>query len=187
MTRYLAVLTVAGASLVSLPVHAHHPIADVYDEQRTIVPEGDVTSFLFGNPHSTMHHPTSDVYDGERTIVLEGDVTSFLFGNPHSMVHLRVADPDGGLHTWAVEWRAASRLRRLGWTAADLSVGDRVKMCGNPGRDPGAYRLYLLNVTRILPGAREADADDTSCEPAPPATRSTGSNVRLGPSRTPGR
>ena len=184
MTRYLAVLTVAGASLVSLPVHAHHPIADVYDEQRTIVPEGDVTSFLFGNPHSTMHHPTSDVYDGERTIVLEGDVTSFLFGNPHSMVNLRVADPDGGLHTWAVEWRAASRLRRLGWTAADLNVGDRVKVCGNPGRDPGAYRLYLLNVTRILPGAPASDAEDNLCEPAPPAALSAGSNGRPGSSRT---
>ena len=179
MTRYLAVLIVAGAGLA----HAHHPISDVYHEDRTIVLEGDATSFLFGNPH----HPTSDVYDEERTIVLEGDVTSFLFGNPHSMVHLRVADRDGDLHTWAVEWRAASRLRRLGWTAGDINVGDRVRMCGNPGRDPGAYRLYLLNVTRVLPGAPEADADDTSCEPATPATRSTGSNVRLGPPRTPGR
>ena len=155
MTRYLAVLIVAGAGLAGLPVHAHHPIAEVYDE--------------------------------ERTIVLEGDVTSFLFGNPHSMVHLRVADRDGDLHTWAVEWRAASRLRRLGWTAADINVGDRVKMCGNPGRDPGAYRLYLLNVTRILPGAPDAGADDTSCEPAPLATRSTGSHVRPGPARSPGR
>ncbi len=155
MTRCLAVLTVAGASLVSLPLDAHHP--------------------------------TSDVYDEERTIVLEGDVTSFLFGNPHSMVHLRVADGDGDLHTWAVEWRAASRLRRLGWTAADLNVGDRVKMCGNPGRDPGAYRLYLLNITRVRPGARETDADHPSCEPAAPAMRSTGSNVRLGPPRTPAR
>lgn len=133
------------------------------------------------------HHPISEVYDEERTIVLEGDVTSFLFGNPHSMVHLRVANRKGDLHTWAVEWRAARRLRRLGWTAADLNVGDRVKMCGNPGRDPGTYRLYLLNVTRIVPGGREADADDTTCEPATPATRSTGSNVRLGPPHPPGR
>ena len=152
MTRYLAVLIVAGVGLASLPIHAHHP--------------------------------TSEVYDGERTIVLEGHVASFLFGNPHSMVHVRVADRDGDLHTWAVEWRAASRLRRMGWTAGDLNVGDRVKMCGNPGRDPGAYRLYLLNVTRILPDATAPDAEDTLCEPAPPAMRSSGSNVPLGSSRT---
>jgi len=152
MTRYLAVLIVAGAGLASLPVDAHHPIAEVYDE--------------------------------ERTIVIEGDVTSFLFGNPHSMVHLRVADRDGDLHTWAVEWRAASRLRRMGWTAGDINVGDRVKMCGNPGRDPGAYRLYLVNVTRILPGAPAPDAEDNLCEPAPPAARSAGSHGRPGSSRT---
>ena len=179
MMRYLAVLIVAGASLPSLPAHAHRPTLEVYDQERTVVLEGDATPFLFGNPH----HPTSEVYDGERTIVLEGDVTSLLFGNPHSMVHLRVADQDGDLHTWAVEWRAASRLRRMGWTAGALSVGDRVKMCGNPGRDPGVYRLYLLNVIRVLPGA-PPDAEDDLCEPAPAATRSTGSDDRPGSSRT---
>ena len=181
MSRYLAVLIVAGAGL-GPPVLAHYPISGIYDEKRTVVLEGDVTSFLFGKPH----HPNSEVYDEERTIVLEGDVTSLLFGNPHSMVHLRVADRDGDLHTWAVEWGAASRLRRLGWTAGTLSVGDRVKICGNPGRDPGVYRLYLLNLTRILPGA-PSDAEDDLCEPAGPATRTTGSHVRLGPPRTPGR
>ena len=177
MMRYLAVLIVAGASLPSLPAHAHRPT--FYHQERAIVLEGEVRSFLSGNPH----HPTSEVYDEERTIVLEGDVTSLLFGNPHSMVHLRVADPDGDLHTWAVEWRAASRLRRMGWTAGALSVGDRVKMCGNPGRDPGVYRLYLLNVTRVLPGA-PPDAEGDLCEPAPPATGSTASDDRPRSSRT---
>ena len=152
MTRYLAVLIVAGVSLASSQIHAHHAIFDVYDE--------------------------------ERTIVLEGQVASFLFGNPHSMVHVRVPDRDGHLRTWAGEWRAARRLQPLGWTAGALHVGDRVKICGNPGRDPGAYRLYLLNVTRIHPGtAAPPDAEDHLCEPAPPAMQSTGSNVRLAPSR----
>ena len=177
MMRCLAVLIVAGVSLPSLAAHAHRPT--FYDQERTVVLEGDATPFLFGNPH----HPTSEVYDEERTIVLEGDVTSLLFGNPHSMVHLRVADQDGDLHTWAVEWRAASRLRRMGWTAGALSVGDRVKMCGNPGRDPGVYRLYLLNVIRVLPGA-PPNAEDDLCESAPAATRSTGSDDRPGSSRT---
>ena len=182
MSRYLAVLIVAGAGLAGPPILAHHPVSDVYDDGRALVIEGGVASFLSGSPH----HPTSEVYDEERTIVLEGDVTSLLFGNPHSMVHLRVADRDGELHTWAVEWRAASRLRRLGWTAGTLSVGDRVKICGNPGRDPGVYRLYLLNLTRILPDA-PPNAEDDLCEPAAPPTRTTGSHVRLGPPRTPGR
>ena len=154
MMRCLAVLVVAGVGLSGLPIHAHHAISDVYDE--------------------------------ERTIVLEGRVMSFLFGDPHSMVQVRVRDGGGGLHTWAVEWRAASRLQGLGWTADALGVGDRVRVCGNPGRDPGAYRLHLLNVTRIAPGARP-DAADPLCEPASPAMRSAVSNARLGSSRPPGR
>ena len=153
MTRYLAVLIVAGLSLASLPIRAHHAISDVYDE--------------------------------ERTLVLEGRVTSFLFGDPHSMVHVRVPDRDGRPYTWAVELRAARRLQRTGWTAGALAAGDRVRVCGNPGRDPGIYRLYLLNVTRILPDAPDArDAGNNSCAPAPPAMRSTGSNVPLAPPRT---
>lgn len=153
MTRYLAVLTVAGAGLASPPIHAHHAIFDVYDE--------------------------------ERTVVLEGRVATFVFGNPHSMVHVRAPDRDGHVRTWAVEWRAASRLQRLGWTAGALAAGDRVRMCGNPGRDPGAYRLYLLNVTRVAPGApaRPAADDVLLCEPGPPAMPSPGSHVRLGSSR----
>jgi len=117
MTRYIVCLLAGGLSLMTLPVRAHHPISEVYDE--------------------------------ERTVVLEGEVASFLFGNPHSMVHLRVPDPNGAIHTWAVEWRAARRLGQMGWSAGALMVGDRVMICGNPGRDPGAYRLYLLNVARL--------------------------------------
>ena len=182
MTRCLALLFAAGTGLSISPIHAHQAVFDIYDG--TIVLEGRAASFLSRSPIHA-HHAVSDVYDDERTIVLEGRVASFLFGNPHSMVHIRVPDGDGG-HTWAVEWRAASRLQSLGWTADALHVGDRVRVCGNPGRDPGAYRLYLLNVTRVEPGAPSA-ADDDPCEPGPPAMRSTGANVRLGPPRAAGR
>jgi hypothetical protein len=111
------------------------------------------------------HHPISEVYDEEQVVVLEGEVASFLFGNPHSMVHVRVEDSGGGAHTWAVEWHAARQLTRQGWTAAALTAGDRVRMCGNPGRDPGAYRLYLLNLARIAPGAQpETEANASFCD-----------------------
>ena len=137
MTRYTVCLLASGLSLMTLPLHAHHPISDVYDE--------------------------------ERTVILEGEVASFLFGNPHSMVHLRVPDPNGAIHTWAVEWRAARRLGQMGWSAGALMVGDRVMICGNPGRDPGAYRMYLLNVAH-LPADAAAGTQTTHglCESVPP-------------------
>ncbi|HJN46252.1 MAG: DUF6152 family protein [Vicinamibacterales bacterium] len=132
MMRSLGILVAAGICVASLQIQAHHAISEIYDE--------------------------------ERTVVLEGEVTSFLFGNPHSMVHVRVHDSGGGVHTWAVEWHGSRKLKRLGWTAAALSAGDRVKMCGNPGRDPAAFRLYLLNLARISPGAEpETEAHASLC------------------------
>ena len=102
---------------------------------------------------STGHHAIGEIYDEERTIVLAGEVESFLFGNPHSLLHVRVMGAGGRAHTWAVEWRAANRLSRAGLTGDALAPGDAVTLCGHPGRDPAAYRLYLLNVARSASGA----------------------------------
>ena len=97
------------------------------------------------------HHAIGEIYDEERTIILDGEVEAFLFGNPHSVLHVRVRD-DGRTRTWAVEWRAADRLSRAGVRGDALARGDAVTLCGHPGRDPGAYRLYLLNVARRAAG-----------------------------------
>ena len=99
------------------------------------------------------HHAIGEIYDEERTIVLSGAVESFLFGNPHSLLHVRVLDDGGRARTWAVEWRAAKRLSRAGLTGDALAPGDAVTLCGHPGRDPAAYRLYLLNVARSPNGS----------------------------------
>ncbi len=98
------------------------------------------------------HHAIGEIYDEERTIVLDGEVEAFLFGNPHSVLHVRVRDDGGLARTWAVEWRAADRLSRAGVRGDALARGDAVTLCGYPGRDPGAYRLYLLNVARQAAG-----------------------------------
>ncbi len=103
--------------------------------------------------HGAGHHAIGEIYDEERTIVLAGEVESFLFGNPHSLLHVRIVDDGGRARTWAVEWRAANRLSRAGLTGDALSPGDTVTLCGHPGRDPAAYRLYLLNVARSASGS----------------------------------
>lgn len=110
------------------------------------------------------HHAIGEIYDEERTILLEGEVESFLFGNPHSLLHVRVTDDDGVVRTWAVEWRAADRLSRAGLTGNALAPGDAITLCGHPGRDPGAYRLYLLNVARGSVGAGTAAEESALCE-----------------------
>ena len=114
------------------------------------------------------HHPIGEIYDEERTIVVDGEVEAFLFGNPHSLLHVRVSDERGSDRTWAVEWRAADRLSRAGVRGDALARGDAVTLCGHPGRDPAAYRLYLLNVAR-RPAGPEAQTRAELCarEPSP--------------------
>lgn len=115
-------------------------------------------------PGGAGHHAIGEIYDEERTIVVSGEVESFLFGNPHSLLHVRVLDDDGRARTWAVEWRAADRLSRAGLTGEALAPGDAVTLCGHPGRDPAAYRLYLLNVARRAAGfGASADARAALC------------------------
>ncbi len=104
------------------------------------------------------HHAVGQLYDEERTVVLEGEVVSFRFGEPHTMVQLRVRDGQDEVHTWALEWRGASQLQQHGWTDRALSPGDPVRICGNPGRDPGAYRVYLLNLEH-RPSGRPTTTD----------------------------
>lgn len=109
------------------------------------------------------HHAIGEIYDEERTIILDGEVEAFLYGNPHSVLHVRVLDARGLTHTWAVEWRAADRLSRAGVRGDALARGDAVTLCGHPGRDPGAYRLYLLNVARRPSGPTAPETRAALC------------------------
>ena len=141
MKRKLPVLIVAGLIVAAgLRAHAGHGSAGLAET----------------GAGGAGHHPIGEIYDEERTIVLAGEVESFLFGNPHSLLHVRVVDDGGRARTWAVEWRAANRLSRAGLTGDALAPGDAVTLCGHPGRDPGAYRLYLLNVARRTAGSDPA-------------------------------
>ena len=108
-------------------------------------PTGELLAF---GARGARHHAIGEIYDEERTVILDGEVEAFLFGNPHSLLHVRVIDGRGRTRTWAVEWRAADRLSRAGLRGDALAQGDAVTLCGHPGRDPGAFRLYLLNVAQ---------------------------------------
>ena len=118
-----------------------------------LVAAGLTVAFSAPQLHGAGHHAIGEIYDEERTIVLAGEVESFLFGNPHSLLHVRIVDDGGRARTWAVEWRAAKRLSRAGLTGDALAPGDAVTLCGHPGRDPAAYRLFLLNVARSPNGS----------------------------------
>ena len=67
----LPVLIAAGLLLAVLQVRAHHAISEVYDEERTLILEGEGEAFLFGNPHSLLHLRVTDSDGTMRTWAVE--------------------------------------------------------------------------------------------------------------------
>ncbi len=98
------------------------------------------------------HHSVATVYDESRTMMLEGEIERVLNLQPHAWLHLVVAGGRGRTRTWAVEFDTASKLSSSGVSQAALRPGDRITICGNPGRDPGAYRLRMLTLRRPSDG-----------------------------------
>ena len=98
------------------------------------------------------HHVISEVYDIGRILTVEGEVDRVGYRDPHSFLHLRVPGGGSGIRTWSVELEGAARLRQLGVEQATLRPGDRITVCGNPGRDAGQYRLLMLVLTRPSDG-----------------------------------
>ena len=94
------------------------------------------------------HHSFAATYDESKTVKVEGRLVQFLFRNPHSFVHVEAKDDKGQVQRWAVEWGGTAQLGSQGITNETLKYGDIVTINGNPGRNPGEYRIRLLWLRR---------------------------------------
>ena len=73
-----------------------------------------------------------------------GTLTKMNLVNPHSYMELDVANSDGTIQHMRCEMRAATLLKRAGWSTEMFQVGASVHIEGNPHRDdPGA--CYIEN------------------------------------------
>ena len=94
------------------------------------------------------HHAFTMDYDEERTMTLAGTVDRVVDRMPHPLVELVVKREGAPTRTWVVEFDAARRLTGSATERPVLLPGDHVTVCGNPGRDPGEYRLRMLVLQR---------------------------------------
>ncbi len=91
------------------------------------------------------HHGFGTFDSSAEPLTLEGIVTNVQFINPHSWVYLTVTDPEGNEQDWRCELRAATVLRRSGWTPAMFETGATITITGLPDRnDPRS--CYLSTV-----------------------------------------
>lgn len=94
-------------------------------------------------------------------IEVEGTLTGLDFVNPHSYVYFDTVGPDGETLPMRCEMRAATVLRRSGWSPEMFVPGVRVKITGNPHHDDPAScyaETLTLGDTELLRYQQLSDA-----------------------------
>lgn len=104
------------------------------------------------------HHSAAATYLMDKEVTIKGKVIEFMYANPHSFVKLE-ADDKGRKQTWAVEWGGVLQLSRAGVSRDSLRPGDRVRISGNPSRDPEARRIRMRRVSRLPDGWKWAGTE----------------------------
>jgi hypothetical protein len=83
---------------------------------------------------ASAHHGFGRI-DGSQNITLEGTLTGVDFVNPHAYLYFDSVGADGKTLKMRCEMRAATVLRRSGWTEAMFVPGRHVTINGHPHRD----------------------------------------------------
>jgi hypothetical protein len=110
-----------------------------------------VAAGCFAMPAADAHHSVSAWFDTTATTEIEGVVTEFRWQNPHVIFAMRVLG-EGGEELWEIETLSISGISRWGITRDLVSVGDRLRVAGNPARRD-ANNIFVRNI--LLPSGRE--------------------------------
>jgi hypothetical protein len=102
-------------------------------------------------PAAYAHHSVSAWFDTTASTEIEGLVTEFRWQNPHVVFTMRVPGEQGEA-LWEIETLSISGISRWGITRDLVSVGDRIRVAGNPARR-GANNIFVRNI--LLPSGRE--------------------------------
>ena len=104
-------------------------------------------------------------FDPSRDIEVEGTLTGVDFVNPHAYVYFDAVGSDGEIIPMRCEMRAATVLRRSGWSAEMFVDGARVAVSGNPHRDdPASCYVETMAIGDAPPVERYAQLDEGSTE-----------------------
>src|SRR5439155_17941853 len=99
------------------------------------------------------HHVISAKFDSAKQVTLRGPIAAVDWANPHAHVFINVADGNGRIANWAIELESPVDLRRQGWTANTVSIGDVVTVEGIAARD-GSKQAWSLSMVLARTGQR---------------------------------
>jgi hypothetical protein len=121
-------------------------------------------------PAVTFAHHGIGNFDHNKDVDITGVITDVAFINPHSWIYLDVMSEDGTVAAWRCEMRAATVLRRSGWSADLFSKGTRVHISGSPERtEPNT--CYLNTATLEDGTSLDRYGQVTQSDPLPPPRR----------------
>ena len=98
-----------------------------------------------GTSTAALAHHGFGRFDRTKEVTLTGVITSMEFVNPHSYLHFNIEGTDGKTVPMRCEMRAATLLRRSGWTPEMFAVGKKVTVRGYAHRDD-PHSCYLEDV-----------------------------------------
>src|SRR6476619_3361557 len=102
----------------------------------------------------TAHHSFTAEYDSTKLRQFTGTVTKIEWTNPHARFYLDVKEA-GGITNWNFELGTPILLRKLGWRADSLKIGDQITVEGYLAKD-GAKMANARSV--MLPDGRKVFA-----------------------------
>jgi len=109
-------------------------------------------------------------FNSREDIDVEGTLTGLDFVNPHSYVYFDAVGPDGEVIPMRCEMRAATVLRRSGWSPEMFVEGVRIRITGNPHFDDPAScyaETLTLGETELERYQQLTDATQTFSENRP--------------------
>jgi len=95
-------------------------------------------AFIVLAASASAHHGIGR-FDPTKELTVEGTLTGLDFVNPHSYVHFAAIGADGTTIAMQCEMRAATVLRRSGWSPDMFVPGVAIKIHGRPHRDDPHY------------------------------------------------
>jgi hypothetical protein len=100
--------------------------------------------FVFAS--ASAHHGFGQ-FDRSQPVDIEGTITGIDFVNPHSYLRLDVTGADGGTLAMRCEMRAATLMRRSGWSEEMFVTGSTVSIQGWGHRtDPAACYIEDIKI-----------------------------------------
>jgi len=93
---------------------------------------------------ASAHHSFA-LFDMNKMITLSGTVHEWAWANPHATLVVDVVKADGTSEQWSVGGSSPNMMVRWGWNAADINVGDKVRVDVFPARN-GQHAAALHTV-----------------------------------------